>query len=242
MKVRKHIPNTLTCFNLISGLMGLYFLMKGNTALASLMVFSAALFDFLDGFAARLLNVRSETGKELDSLADVVSFGVLPGFLLHRFVQHSVLGYTGGIAFWVSFVPFLVPVFAALRLARFNTDATQTEQFRGLPTPAAGLLVASLDAPGGLAVQVSGLPLADYLFHPLTLLALSLILCVLMVSGLTMFSLKISRLSLKQYPRQFVLIFLSIALILTFQTAGIGMTIVAYVLLSMGMKPRELPS
>lgn len=239
MGILRHIPNFLTLMNLLMGLAGLLLVMQRNPAYASLLIFAAAVFDLLDGMAARALNVRSELGKQLDSLADLVSFGVLPAFILFRVLEFRLLGFSGTAWTIAAYIPLLIPLFAALRLARFNIDTRQEDSFIGLPTPAAALWVASLEAPGGLATLTGGLSLSGYLFHPATLCGFSIMLCGLMVSNTRLFSLKMKRLSFSAYPRQWVLILLSVLLLVFFRASGIGMAILLYVALSLIFSARN---
>jgi len=221
--MRKHFPNLVTSFNLLSGVVGILLVMNGNTAYGSVMIVLAGVFDFFDGLTARWLGVLSPIGRELDSLADVVSFGVLPGLILLRLYQFYSMDYIG--IFWVAagWFSLLFPVFSAFRLARFNVDTRQEFHFRGLPTPAASLLVASLDAPGGLSSLFGA-----WIMHPLLLLSLGLILCILMVSDVPFFGLKIKRLSLRIYPVQFGFLVLSMVLVLFTQMAGVGLSLLIY--------------
>jgi CDP-diacylglycerol--serine O-phosphatidyltransferase len=225
--IRRNIPNLLTSLNLLSGVVGLLLLMQGNISIASLMILIAGVFDFLDGMLARLLHVKSALGKELDSLADVVSFGVLPGFILYEIVFSKNPD-------WVilSFVPLLIPVFSALRLAKFNTDSRQEEEFRGMPTPAMAIFVASLQAPYGISDLFEKTGIYSFLFHPLTLSALSLILCILMISEFRLFSLKLKKVSFTAYPYAMVFLIISVLLVSVFKTAGLGLSIIVYVLIS----------
>lgn len=138
-KIKEQIPNSLTAGNLFFGVLGITFVFNDAPREAFLCMSVSAVLDFFDGFTARLLKVSSPLGKELDSLADVVTFGVLPGLLLFRYYQIAV-GQTGLSAYLI----FLVPVLSAFRLATFNLDETQTDHFRGLATPSNGLFIASL--------------------------------------------------------------------------------------------------
>ena len=142
--MKKHIPNLITCLNVTSGTVAIYAAFHGHLYLAAWLVILAMVFDFFDGFAARLLHVKSEMGKELDSLADMVSFGVMPSVMAFFLIRD--LGYSGGELFAVNswqgalmYVPFLVPAFSAYRLAKFNLDVRQTHSFIGLPTPSNAL-------------------------------------------------------------------------------------------------------
>ncbi|MDP3441982.1 MAG: CDP-diacylglycerol--serine O-phosphatidyltransferase, partial [Ignavibacteria bacterium] len=146
MKFKNHIPNFITLLNLLSGCLSILFFSHGQIELASWMIFVAALFDFFDGFVARALKAYSAIGAQLDSLADVVSFGVAPSFLIYSLILNSH-GRQEFMIYDIDLLPltaFLIPLFAAFRLAKFNVDERQTTSFLGLPTPATGLLIASL--------------------------------------------------------------------------------------------------
>jgi len=156
MKIKEQIANFFTLMNLASGVMAIIFILTWNFNAACVCVFVGAFFDFFDGFIARALGITSEMGKQLDSLSDVVTFGVVPGliafeFLAFAYVLESYPGEKGthfragyGLSTALQMIAVLIPVFSALRLAKFNIDTTQTKNFRGLPTPANGLLWASL--------------------------------------------------------------------------------------------------
>ncbi|MEQ9008328.1 MAG: CDP-diacylglycerol--serine O-phosphatidyltransferase, partial [Ekhidna sp.] len=133
--MKKHIPNFLTCLNLVIGCVGIYFTLTGRAPEAFYFVIASGLFDFLDGFAARLLKVKSEIGKQLDSLADLVSFGLLPSFFMLQWLQEI------SDFFWIALI---IAVFSAVRLAVFNVDETQSDNFKGLPTPANAIMLTSL--------------------------------------------------------------------------------------------------
>ncbi|OFY58471.1 MAG: CDP-diacylglycerol--serine O-phosphatidyltransferase, partial [Bacteroidetes bacterium RBG_13_46_8] len=149
--MKRHIPNFITVLGLLSGCISIAYSTGGDIKRAVIFIFIAALFDFVDGWVARMLNNVSEFGKQLDSLADVISFGVAPSFILYKLMVFSLvesstrfnIAEPGLFQTIVLSLSFLVAVFAALRLARFNIDASQKESFRGLPTPGAALLIAS---------------------------------------------------------------------------------------------------
>ena len=145
MSIKQHIPNAITCGNLVSGCMSILFIACGMPVKAAVMIFVAGLFDFFDGFAARLLHAKSAIGADLDSLADVVSSGVAPGFIMYWMMVHAAdlpdVSWLG-----ISVLPclaFLLPVFSAIRLAKFNNDDTQKTSFRGLPAPGMAIFVPS---------------------------------------------------------------------------------------------------
>ncbi len=180
MSLTKHIPNTITSLNLLCGVVGVILAMEGRLDAAFVLMLLAALFDFCDGFAARLLKAYSDIGKELDSLCDVVSFGVLPSVMLFRLWDRPL---------WpLGFLPLLLAVFSALRLAKFNIDERQHDGFLGLPTPAAAMIC------GSLAHVVSKTPdgiLAGLTASPWFIPALTLCLCALLVCEVPMFSVKL---------------------------------------------------
>jgi len=136
--MKKHIPNFITCLNLFSGCVASYLAFKGNYQGAFVAILFAAVFDFLDGFAARLLKAYSPMGKELDSLADMISFGLAPGAIVFSLLTDT------GINEWLPFAGFLIPVFSGLRLAKFNIDDRQTSSFLGLPVPANAIFWAGI--------------------------------------------------------------------------------------------------
>ena len=135
--MKKHIPNILTLSNLLAGCIGLVYAFNGNLVYASYAIWIAAIFDFLDGFSARMLKVSSPIGKELDSLADMVTFGVLPSVILFQMIGNQPYEY-------LSYGAFILALFSALRLAKFNVDTEQTTTFIGMPTPAAAFFVSGL--------------------------------------------------------------------------------------------------
>ncbi len=237
MKILKHIPNAITSMNLFSGCIGLYFAMLGKLDLAALMIFLAAVFDFFDGFAARLLHVKSEIGKQLDSLADVVSFGVLPGFIVFFMIQRgqNMCSWNCGNVHLLPFVAFLIPVFSALRLAKFNIDTRQTSSFIGLPTPALAIMVASFPL---IAIQTSSfIPInldciSQIIFHPYFLIAFSLIFSYLLVSPLPLFALKFHSYGFNENRIKYIFLILSITLIVCLKFIGIPMVVFLYLLIS----------
>ena len=149
-QVLKHIPNAITCCNLISGCIAIMWATRGDFRLALLFIVIGAVFDFFDGMSARLLHVSSPIGKELDSLADVVTFGVAPSFMLSSWMKDAC------IYEWLFLLPMLMAAFSALRLAKFNLDERQAMGFIGLPTPANALFW------GALVTSLSQNPVAYY--------------------------------------------------------------------------------
>ena len=180
MSLTKHIPNAITSMNLLCGVMGVICTLNGEIGLAFLLMLLAAVFDFCDGLAARLLHAYSPIGKELDSLADLVSFGVLPALMLYK-VQPE------GANVILRFLPLFVAIMSALRLAKFNVDERQTLDFIGLPTPACAMVCGSLAYflnVGGGVPEGAG---------PWLLAAVAVILGLLLVSEVPMFGMKIKK-------------------------------------------------
>ena len=181
MKIIRHIPDTITSMNLLCGAVGVICAFEGRLESAFYLMIAAAVFDFLDGFAARALGAHTDIGKELDSLSDMVSFGLLPAIMLHRLMVE-----TGNASAW-SYIPLAIALFSALRLAKFNIDDSQKENFIGLATPACAMLC------GALVHYICKTPdsfLAPWAGTRLFIPVLSLILCALLVSRIPMFSLK----------------------------------------------------
>lgn len=234
MTLLKNIPNLITLLNLFSGILSIYFASKGDLSLAGWLIFLAAIFDFLDGMSARLLKAWSEIGKQLDSLADVVSFGVAPAFIVH----HLILSSHGRQTWDVSgldilpFIPFLLPLFSAFRLAKFNVDERQTDSFIGLPTPATGILLASLP------LVKEQLYAGQSLFYMVVTntyfyIGLVLVLSLLMVSELPLFGLKFKSFKLKGNEIRYFFLLASVVLLLIFQVIAIPFIIAVYLLVSL---------
>ena len=189
--MKKHIPNAITCCNLLCGLLAIVVAFQtGKLILSLLFVLMAAVFDFFDGFAARALKAYSPIGKELDSLADMVSFGVAP----------AIVGYVYANSFpYVALLPLFIAVFSALRLAKFNIDSRQSENFIGLATPACAILFISLTAYFSDTANVANLGWRYWI--PIALVP---ILCFLLVSEIPMFSMKLKNFSFKDNKVRFI--------------------------------------
>jgi CDP-diacylglycerol---serine O-phosphatidyltransferase len=233
------IPNALTCGNLLSGCVAILFMFSGRLEAACYMVGIAAIFDFLDGFAARMLKVTSAIGKDLDSLADMVTFGVVPGLVLYHLIRISmhaspeaqdgavVMLSENGAGRWLPFAGFVVIAFSAIRLAKFNNDARQSDSFIGLPTPANAMFICSLP------LMVKATPNAASLFmHPVVLAALAIVVSFLLVCELPLFSLKFKDFRWGANRIRYIFLLFSLLLVAGFGVAGIPLTIVLYVLLS----------
>ncbi len=185
MTLKKYIPDLVTSMNLVCGLIGVTFAIRSRLDWAFYCMLAAAAFDFMDGFVARALDAVSDLGRELDSLCDVVSFGVLPGLMLSQL--GSMLRFDSG---WFDYFPLLFAVFAALRLAKFNVDARQSDGFLGLPVPAAAIFC------GALCCHCCHTPLgflSAWAAGPVFIPLLTVALCALMVSEIPMYSFKFHR-------------------------------------------------
>ncbi len=235
MRIIKHIPNSITCCNLLSGCISIVLSCSGRLEYAGIMIFIAAVFDFFDGFAARLLKAYSPLGAQLDSLSDVVSFGVAPSFIMYKYLTKLPLvdsSYMLRIA-GINVLPFLalfLAVFAALRLAKFNIDERQTTSFIGLPTPAMGIFVASLP----FTLRNESLAFMGGLLNsPLFLLAIVAIFSYLMISEIPFFSLKIKNLKFKENKHIYVLAAFAVVAFVFLGLAAIPFVMLFYILLSL---------
>jgi len=228
--MKKHIPNTITCLNLFSGCIACVMALNGNYLWAFIFIIVASVFDFFDGFAARLLKAYSNIGKELDSLADVVSFGVAPGMIIYVFLRDVLANACPASSLiYISLLAFLIPVFSALRLAKFNVDDRQTSSFIGLPVPANALFWGSF------------IYLLSWLNIPPLYGVTGVIFCVfhfsyLMISEIPMFSLKFNNYRWKGNEMRYILIITAIALFVVFNLSGISVIIIAYMLMSLFRK------
>lgn len=222
MKIKAQIPNLLTLLNLFFGVIGIIWVLDGNIQSGAYFILIAAGFDFLDGFVARLLKVQSEIGKELDSLADVVSFGVLPGLILFMMVKNQ----TGPQSF-LPYLTLIVPMLSAYRLAKFNLDTRQSDRFIGLPTPANALFI------GTLPYLMDQWSIFEYwLSSPIVLVILAWIFALLLVAEISLIALKFKRLAFSKNIFRYTLIFIGVAIFAWIQLAGIPLVILAYIGLS----------
>jgi CDP-diacylglycerol--serine O-phosphatidyltransferase len=236
--IKRHIPNFITSLNVLSGSVAVVFVLKGSLTMAVLLIMLAALFDFLDGMTARLLKAHSPIGKELDSLADMISFGLAPGLIMFKLLEISVFKQAGwpdqlsNLALSQLFImgsAFLIPIFSALRLAKFNIDVRQSSSFIGLPTPANALFISSL----ALIQEHGTMPVMDhFLLSTPVLLCLTVIFSYLLVAEIPMFSLKFKNLSWKANQIQYIFVFLAIGLISTLQLYGIAASVLLFIGLS----------
>ncbi len=220
--IRRNIPNAITCLNLLCGCIALVYISHDALYIASWFVVAAAVADFFDGLAARALKVNSPIGKELDSLADVVSFGVVPGMMLFRLIHQPIFCWIG----------LAVPVFAAIRLAKFNIDDRQTTYFIGLPSPANALFIISFPLiinyhDFWLKFYLSNADLCAYIFS-----AIAIICSALMVSPIHLFSMKMKNMEWKDNKMRYVFAILSIVALVLLAYQAIPVIMVLYVILS----------
>ena len=220
MSIKKHIPNTITCCNLISGCIATYWAFSGNYEMALLFIIIGAVFDFFDGMSARLLGVSSPIGKELDSLADDITFGFAPSAIIFSYLCtfHIHL-------LFVPFLAFVMAAFSALRLAKFNLDERQALGFIGLPTPANALFWGALIV--GAGDWISTLPYATYL-----ILLGTFISCYLLIAEIPMFALKFKHWGWKGNEIKYIFILSCVPLLLLLGVSGIAIIIAWYILLS----------
>jgi CDP-diacylglycerol--serine O-phosphatidyltransferase len=229
--MKKNIPNLITLLNLATGVLGIIFLLRGKFDTAVYLVFIAGIFDFLDGFTARLLKAWSDIGKSLDSLADIISFGVLPSLLIYySLLDNPFHGET--LKTIIPYIALFIPAFSAVRLAVFNNDPDQKENFKGLPTPANAFLISSA------SLYYMKMP-AVSIIHTALLLIVVIAGCNLMVSGLKMFSFKFSKKDKAGSIRNIIFLVLSLALILIFKIGGVFLAIILYILLSVAYSLRK---
>ena len=222
MNIRKHIPNTITCLSLVSGCIATVMALQDNYLWAAIWIIIAAVFDFLDGFAARLLKAYSPMGKELDSLSDMVSFGVAPGMIVFSMLGQASLP-LGEIG---RYIPYLAFVISGLRLAKFNIDERQTTSFIGMPVPAHALFWASV------GYSLSPLSQANNVLFIVVTLVVALATSLLLVSEIPMFSLKIKSVAWKGNERRYILVGCAVLFVAFFGMLGIAGTILLYILLS----------
>lgn len=223
----RNIPNTITCCNLFCGCIACCMAFHAAYGYALLFIVLGAVFDFFDGMTARLLHVSSPIGKELDSLADDVTFGLAPAaiaFSLFKEVHYP--DFLRPVAEFFPYIAFLIAVFSALRLAKFNLDERQTSSFIGMPTPANALFW------GSLAVGAHDFLVSPY-FNAIYLFILVVVMSLLLVAELPMFSLKFKDLSWEHNKVSYIFLIISIPLLAVFRLGGFAAVIVWYVILSL---------
>ena len=229
----------MTLGNLLCGCLGIVFVFEGNLLLASYLIFIAGILDFFDGFVARLLKQPSEIGKQLDSLADMVTFGVLPSFMLAKLIQLS-LNQDSALATFVpsnllsqahlpllAYISFIIALFSCLRLAKFNIDTRQSDSFIGVPTPANAFVIAAFP----LILNFSS-DYSSYILNPTILIAYTLMMSYLLISEILLFALKFKTFSWSDNKIKYIFLILSVILLAVLQFVAIPLIIFLYIIMS----------
>jgi CDP-diacylglycerol--serine O-phosphatidyltransferase len=236
--MKKYIPNTLTTLNLVCGLISVTLVLQNHLVWAAFFIFIATVFDYLDGTAARLLKAYSELGKQLDSLADLVSFGVAPGLIMFQLLSYHCTNGCNILERWniIPYLALLIPVCSALRLAKFNIDPRQEVNFIGLPTPANAIFFASIPMILEIQVRIHTFIQLDFMValfsNPRVLAVLTVFFSYLLISDFHLFSMKFKSMTWKENQHRFVFLFISLVLLLIFSICAVPMVILAYLLLS----------
>lgn len=249
MGLKNHVPNIITLLNLLCGSIAVIFAVQGNLVMAALFVVLGIFFDFFDGLAARSLNVKSELGLQLDSLADMVTSGVVPGIVMYQLFLKALPSQPAPLINWTTGQELLVwdiPVFALFgllitlasgyRLAKFNIDERQSDSFIGLPTPANALLILSL--PLILIFQPQP-DIVSVILNEWFLVGLTLFSCFMLNAETPLFALKFKKWSFGENKLRYIFIVLCLVLLLIFQFVAIPLIIVSYVILSLIFPERK---
>ena len=230
MNIKKHIPNLITLLNLFSGCIALVYASEENFEMAFFFVCLGIFFDFFDGFFARLFNVSSPLGLQLDSLADMVTSGVVPGFVMFKMLTNTVSSDPSLI--YLPYLGFIITLGSCYRLANFNIDTRQTDSFIGLPTPANTIFILSLPL---ILKNTDSLILLELLTNCWVLIILTLISAFILNAEIPLFALKIKKFNFKDNVLQIVFLLISLLLLIVFKFSGVALIIVFYVMLSVIM-------
>jgi CDP-diacylglycerol---serine O-phosphatidyltransferase len=241
--MKKYIPNTITLGNLFCGCLAIIKIFEGDLVWAAYLVGIALVLDFFDGFTARILKVSSPIGKDLDSLADMVTFGVVPGIMMLKLIEHALTTHiVDGPAKegWTIYPPepltnsylcyfaLIIPIFSCIRLAKFNNDTRQSDSFIGVPTPANAMVICALP----LIMEFNHPMYPMQLQNPYVLCLFSLIMSLLLISEIPLFALKFKNFGWADNKLRFVFLALSVVLLFTLQFIAIPLVIILYILLS----------
>jgi CDP-diacylglycerol--serine O-phosphatidyltransferase len=228
MNLKKHIPNLITLLNLFCGCIALVFAGEANFEMAFFFVCFGIFFDFFDGFFARLFNVSSPLGLQLDSLADMVTSGVVPGFVMYKMLSNGVA--SNPTLIYLPYLGFIITLGSCYRLANFNIDTRQSDSFIGLPTPANALFILSLPL---ILKNSDSLLVLELLINHWILIFVSILSAFILNAEISLFALKIKKFNFKDNALQFFFLLISILLLGYLQFAGVALIIVFYVLLSL---------
>ncbi|MEY3498783.1 MAG: hypothetical protein RL308_452 [Bacteroidota bacterium] len=228
--IKRHIPNIITLINLLCGCIALVFAVDKNFDMAFYFVCLGIFFDFFDGFFARLFKVSSPLGLQLDSLADMVTSGVVPGYIMFQMLSNSVGSNPSGT--FIPYFGFIITLGSCYRLANFNIDTRQTDSFIGLPTPANALFILSLPL---ILKNSDSLMALELLTSHFVLLVITLLSAYILNAEIPLFALKIKKINIKDNVLQIVFLLISMVLLGLFQFAGVALVIVFYILLSVIM-------
>jgi len=245
----KQIPNIITSLNLLCGCVAIMFAVSGDLVSASFFAFAGIFLDFFDGLAARVLNAQSQVGLQLDSLADVVTSGVLPGIVMVQLLSEALTGTSldistifsdtansTSIESYLPFIGLLIAVASGYRLAKFNVDTRQTTSFIGLPVPANTLLILSL--PLILSFQ-AGQQITEVILTPWFLIIITLVSCVLLNAEIPLFGLKFKTWNFKDNAVRYLFLIASILLLVVLKFIAIPIIIFLYILVSLFWKPLD---
>lgn len=230
--IRRNIPNALTCGNLLCGCIGVVEAFHNNLLLSCVLIGIALIFDFLDGFIARLLKVTSPIGRDLDSLADMVTFGLLPSIIMYQLLMQSIPNLFG---IWKAYFAFIIAIFSAIRLAKFNNDPRQSDSFIGVPTPANAMLIASLP----LIVHTESEFWKEIIINTNNLLILSAVMCYALIMELPLIALKFKSFGWKGNEARFILIGVTVLLLATLKFLAVPAILIVYLLLSIVANVRK---
>jgi len=237
MWLKNNVPNLITSMNLLCGTMAVMAVANHEPDAAGLFIFIAAVFDFLDGMAARILNAKTDIGKQLDSLADMVSFGLAPGLIMFDLINNSAeLRFPGSsLATYLPYIALTIPVLSAWRLARFNIDDRQTNHFIGLPTPAYAMVVASFPMIVLYHVNYEAswmMKIISLIYNPVFLAVFSGIFSILLVSPVRLFALKFKNFRWQHNEIRYIFLISSLILLIWLLLLAIPLIIILYILLS----------
>ena len=225
--IRKNIPNALTCGNLLCGCIGVVEAFHSNLLLSCALIGVALVFDFFDGFLARLLKVSSPIGKDLDSLADMVTFGLLPSIIVYQLLMQSIPDIYG---IWKAYPAFVIAIFSAIRLAKFNNDPRQSDSFIGVPTPANAMFIASLPL---ILETPQGETWKHIIINTNNLLIMSVVMSLLLVAEIPLLALKFKSFAWKGNEIRYSFIAITVLLLLTLHILAVPIILFVYLAVSL---------